>query len=225
MALEIWKILDKHDIICQAIHVPGENNSIADFQSRNFSDSNDYYLYQSSFSHLISLLPFRPTIDLFATRVSTKLNKYVSWKYDPYAVKINAFSFTWTENSYLFPPIYLIDKCISKLISDNVDKALIITPAWQGLNSMPLIIQHLFHHPIFIPFEHIGGYQPTRYRFHLMAFPFSANPARRETYHQTLSRPCSRVFHKKHLLPTLGYGNALVSMLEKQGHKISFLLN
>ena len=37
----------------------------------------------------------KPDIDLFATRLNSKLPKYVSWKPDPGSVSIDDFSISW----------------------------------------------------------------------------------------------------------------------------------
>ena len=41
---------------------------------------------------------------------------------------INAFSVKWPSNIYIFPPLPLINKVITKFISDSVNEDLLITP-------------------------------------------------------------------------------------------------
>ena len=64
--------------------------------------TNDYSLCLSGFQLLISVLHFYPEVDLFATRLTNKLPKYVSWKPDPYAWKIDAFYCQWPDKSVFF---------------------------------------------------------------------------------------------------------------------------
>ena len=87
--------------------------------------------------------------------------KYISWKPDPYAWKIDAFSCQWPDKVYLFPPINLINKSIHKFIHDKVVYGVIITPAWPGLSTLPDIISLLFADPTFIPSCCLEGQLPT----------------------------------------------------------------
>ena len=44
---------------------------------------------------MLKAFPFRPTIDLFASRVNAKLPTYVSWKPYPFARYVDAFTVNW----------------------------------------------------------------------------------------------------------------------------------
>ena len=58
--------------------------------------------------------------DLFASRASHQLPKYVAWKRDPYSVATNAFSITWNkEFYYAFPPFCLITQVLNKTEKDK----------------------------------------------------------------------------------------------------------
>ena len=129
LTLEFWSYLINNNITCSATHIPGSENNIADHFSRYSVSSHEYSLGKDSFDSIISLFNFRPSIDLFATRHNFKVEKFVSWQFDHLAYKTNAFSFQWPNNSYLFPPINLISKCIQKIINDKLENALLITPA------------------------------------------------------------------------------------------------
>ena len=57
-----------------------------------------------------------PLIDMFASRVNKQLKKFVSWKNDPDAEAIDAFSMTWTDlYFYAFHPFSLIPRLLFKL--------------------------------------------------------------------------------------------------------------
>lgn len=59
---------------------------------------------------------FLPCIDLFASRINKQFNTYVSYKPDPYAKHIDAFTITWsTEDFYCFPPFSCVTKVIRKI--------------------------------------------------------------------------------------------------------------
>ena len=85
------EILINHNISIKAEYIPGTHNTLGDYYSRTRAITNDYSLCLSGFQLLISALPFYPEVDLFATRLTNKLPKYISWKPDPYAWKIYAF--------------------------------------------------------------------------------------------------------------------------------------
>ena len=79
LAISIWKILLDNNISITVVHIPGIDNTWADFCSRVNFNYNDYALCANGFELLTSLLPFTPEIDLFATRLTNKLVKYISW--------------------------------------------------------------------------------------------------------------------------------------------------
>ena len=57
-----------------------------------------------------------PLIDMFASRVNKQLKRFVSWKNDPDAEAIDAFSMTWTYlYFYAFSPFSLIPRLLFKL--------------------------------------------------------------------------------------------------------------
>ena len=87
LAISIWGLLIDNNISISIVHIPGIENTLADRCSRFISTNNDYALCSNGFQLLIDLLPFKPEIDLFATRLTNKLPKYISWHRDPYAWK------------------------------------------------------------------------------------------------------------------------------------------
>ena len=48
-----------------------------------------------------------PTIDLFASRINYQIDRYISWKLDPKALAIDAFSINWNTEFYYIFPFYL----------------------------------------------------------------------------------------------------------------------
>jgi len=66
-------------------------------------DSSDWQLLPSVFKVIKSLLCF--IIDLFASRTNAQLPVYCSWRPDPQARKVDAFSISWSkECPHMFPP-------------------------------------------------------------------------------------------------------------------------
>lgn len=223
LSLEIWSILSTHNISCESIHIPGSENCEADFHSRIVSFSNEYCISRDGFDSLLLNVNFSPTLDLFASQSNFRLPKFVSWHYDPNAYKTNAFSFKWPNQVYLFPPINLIAKCIHKLIADEVHQALLITPAWPGLVSMPTIQSMLIDKPVFIPYSFLEGPLPTRRRFHMMGWPISSHRVYQEAYQLKLVLPSSTALKLPLSKHTVVPGENFILSLKKKGHTVILL--
>ena len=57
-----------------------------------------------------------PDIDIFASRLNEKCRKYASWKPDPDAEFIDAFSHNGSELTfYAVPPFSIINPCLQKI--------------------------------------------------------------------------------------------------------------
>lgn len=223
IAIEIWNSLSTYNIKCKAFHIPGVQNSLADDCSRRINDPNDFALSVSAFSFIISIISFNPSIDLFASRLSAKIPRYVSRFRDPFSFKIDAFSFTWPNKVYMFPPISQIPKVISKIQSDEVKEALLITPAWPGLTSLPTILSLMVDSPIFIPAAHLEGPSPTRHPFHMMGWIISSQQQKQRAYLQTLQHVSLTASPNQLYPPTKDTGNSLLLILTKLGHKMVFV--
>ena len=82
LTLELWRWCLKRDIMISAQHVPGKLNTIADRESRVFNDTSDWKIDP----RIISPFLRGCEIDLFASRLTAQLPKYVSWRLDPQAL-------------------------------------------------------------------------------------------------------------------------------------------
>ena len=212
LSLEIWEIFVNNNISCCAFHIAGDDNSGADFLSR-FSHHHEYCLSQSAFDVLDSIIPFNLDVDLFASKNNSKLDAYVSIFPDDEAFAINAFSFTWTDNSYIFPPIPLIPKALMKVFRDNVDFCLFITPAWHSLSVIPLLKRNLIYSPIFIDSSYLLGCLPTRHDFQLVAWPISASLVRLKKFQSLSQMLCLEALTLSHFNPIRGSGRTLLNGL------------
>ena len=104
----LWNFCLESSNILTAGHIPGAENAIADFQSRQFQDRSDWRLLTEIFQQISrSLGPVE--VDLFSNRLNAQLEKYVSWKPDPFALATDAFLLNWKGlKGYAFPPFCLI---------------------------------------------------------------------------------------------------------------------
>ena len=76
-------------------------------------------------------------IDLFATRINTQLQRFFSFRPDPEAEAIDAFTMDWGGvEFYAFPPFIIVDMVLQKIRSDNATGILIV-PDWPN--------QHWYH--------------------------------------------------------------------------------
>ena len=142
----IWSWAEQRTNWLSIAHIPGVENVVADHDSRNFADNLEWSLNQKLFDKLASRFGL-PEIDLFASRLNNKVNKYISWKPDPNACAIDAFSCDWGElNFYAFPPFSCLSKVIAKIVEDGATGTLLVpwwpTQPWWG-RLMALQLQYI----------------------------------------------------------------------------------
>ena len=124
IAAEIWQWCIPKNISISAAYIPGTDNIIANRKSRVFEGNTEWTL---DYIPKIGILFFRPGIDLMASRLNNKCEKYISWHPDPYAFAVNAFSEKWAEiNFCCFLPFSLIGKVLAKINHDQANGILIV---------------------------------------------------------------------------------------------------
>ena len=210
-ALKIWDLLITNNVKCRAFHLPGVSNVKADYLSRNLRDHNDFGLSHVGFEKLVNILPFSLTIDLFASNFSFKLKHYVSRDFDKNAWQTDAFSFKWSKNYYIFPPINLLPKVISKFKCDETENSVLLTPSWKSLSVMPSILDLLIDFPIFIPSGFIEGQLPTRHQFNVLAWPISCCFARKMDFQKKLLKHSSIASPLQPFRAIPGFGDIFMS--------------
>lgn len=223
LSLTICKFLKDNCINYLSSHIAGKENFIADAFSRKNRSRHEYYFSQTTFNNLMKLIPFELVTDIFASKFSNKLPKYVSLYADQSASHINAFSFSWPDNIYLFPPINLVSKVVNKIIADEVNLALLITPAWASVISLPIIMSMLISNPIFIPSSFLLGSIPTLHPFNLTAWPISANGAPIRNFRHQYTDRCSEVFPPQHCVHINANGQNFINLLNKRGIEFLYL--
>ena len=83
---------------------------------------NPQYLFPAS-----KRFAFIPQIDLFASRINKQFAQYVSYRPDPFASYIHAFTITLADKQfYCFPPISSILRAIRKIICDKGRGVLVV---------------------------------------------------------------------------------------------------
>lgn len=150
IARNIWFYCIEHGVWLTCIHVAGCDNE-ADEPSRNFNDRIEWSLDQSIFDSVCCRFG-TPTIDLFATRLNTKLPDYCAWKCEPHAQFVDAFSLSWKNfhHCYIFPPFSLLTRCVRKIKQDQA-RATIIAPIWPTQVWFSPLMKLLVQHPVILP--------------------------------------------------------------------------
>ena len=133
----LWRLLswcNRRQIVLRARHIPGRLNVIADKLSRSTQViQTEWSLLQEVFDHLCARW-HTPRVDLFATRYNHKLPKFVSPVPDPQAWRVDALSLNWENmDAYVFPPVSLLGKVVSKILDQGVHRLVLIAPEWPNM--------------------------------------------------------------------------------------------
>lgn len=130
---------ETRNISVEAVYIPGVTNTIADAESRAGLDASDWKLSLDSFDSIQSLWSI--DTDLFASSWNAQLPKFVSWRPQPAAWRINAFSMSWSDiHGYAFPPFSMIPRCLEKVRKEASD-LILIAPIWAGQHWFPSLME------------------------------------------------------------------------------------
>ena len=196
VARDIWLWCMENDIWITITYIPGVENITADFESRKTNDRTEWMLDTKVFNKIINM--WGPlTIDLFASRTNTQLHRYVSWKPDPYALYIDAFTGTWfNEYFYAFPPFSMIGSCLQKIEQERAS-GVFVCPLWTTQPWFPVVMMMLTEDPYLLPKsmtllqlahkpDEVHALLP---KMRIMACRLSGDPSRSNKYRQELSTP------------------------------------
>ena len=119
------------DITLTAEQLPGILNMIADEESRVMKDWSDWMLDPQVFQQIQERWgPLE--VDMFASRLTTKLDRFFSWRPDPEAEALDAFSQDWTNlqgRGYANPPRNLVGRAE---FSNKKITLVLIAPVWKS---------------------------------------------------------------------------------------------
>lgn len=145
---KIWEWCIPREIYLTVAHIPGRQNLVADFESRRNQIASEWKLDTSCLHKALEVLQFEPDIDLFASRINNQFARYVSYRPDPHAVAIDAFSMDWsTINFYAFPPFSVILPMLNKIQRDKA-RGVCIVPDWPTQGWYPLMMQMQERDPV-----------------------------------------------------------------------------
>ncbi|CAG2191649.1 unnamed protein product [Mytilus edulis] len=129
-----------------------KDNVTADKLSRKLNEDMEWMLKPEVFE-IVEQVFGKITVDLFASGFNKQKQRYVSFLPDLNAMAIDAFTFSWTSSDvyYIFPPFSLLGKVLQKLITDKVNKALIVAPIWTTQVWFPILLQQTCQQPYLLP--------------------------------------------------------------------------
>ena len=196
LAREIWNFAIERNLWISAEHCAGKNNQEADRGSRLFKDETEWAIRPEVFKDICKEFG-NLDIDLFASRLNKKLDRFCSWHPDPEAEMIDAFLQDWTIGRvYVFPPFAVLSAVIQKFISDGAE-GVIIAPYWPTKPWFTRLAETLIDIPILIPTNIKFVYLPSSTREHpmsqkllLMVGNCSGKPSRPKAFRRRLSTQC-----------------------------------
>ena len=133
---ELWQwCLDKN-ITLQATHLAGTLNHTADEESCVMKDRSDWMLFPRTFSKINQNVgPLQ--VDLFASRLTYQLRDYVTWRPDPGAMAVDAFTLDWTKfRGYANPPWNLVSRVLTHVRNQKA-KVTLIAPVLEVSTLVP----------------------------------------------------------------------------------------
>lgn len=148
LARSIWQWCEKRRIFVDAEYIPSRENVHADRESRSTSIDMEWELADVAFNK-ISKRWGSPEVDLFASTINTKVKKFCSWRPDPEAWLVDAFTVNWKNlRFYAFPPFSVILKTLKK-IKDDKATGIVVVPYWPSQPWFPIFMKMLSGDPIF----------------------------------------------------------------------------
>lgn len=146
IAQSLWQWCERRKITVFASYT--KDNYEADFLSRKKFEDIEWELNSSAFRKIVAIFG-KPDIDLFASRCNTKCKTYISWKHDPNAWAIDAFTVSWANMFfYAFPPFSLILKMLQKVIFDRAN-GVVVVPYWPTQPWYPVLQKLIVSKPIY----------------------------------------------------------------------------
>jgi hypothetical protein len=159
LTVEVLQLCAASDIHLLVRHIPGRLNVLADGLSRTQVLPTEWTLHTEIFRLIHGVFPSME-IDLFATRLNRKLEKFVSPVPDPLAIAVDALSLDWEgKDLYAFPPFPLILKVLQRLSLFPCTMTLIAPFRWNRSWITPLL-NRLIAPPWKLPVRPDLLYQP-----------------------------------------------------------------
>ena len=127
----IWNWCISRNLWLSVAHIPGKQNFYADYESRKKTvTSAEWQLNPNILNSCFRHLRTAPQIDLFASRINCQMDCFVSFKPDPEAYAVDAFTLNWgAYDFYAFPPFSLVSRLLNKIELDGAE-GICVLPDW-----------------------------------------------------------------------------------------------
>ena len=102
------------------------------------------------FSAILEHFDLQPTLDVFTSRSTAQLSRFMSWERDPQAVGQDAMMQSWDPVSYLFPPVPLLSKVIRR-VRDQKIRTVLVCPQWPLALWWGLMMEMMVEPPMKLP--------------------------------------------------------------------------
>lgn len=96
LAKQIWLWCRAKNVHICASHIPGTDNTIADYESRHCRTNTEWTPSDVCFRTVVEQFDL-PSVDLFASRLNYKVASYVSWHPNPGCSWVDAFTLEWDK--------------------------------------------------------------------------------------------------------------------------------
>ena len=149
---DLWLWCMNRDITLTAEHLPGVLNTIADEKSRVMKDRSNWRLDPEIF-HQIQVRWGPLEVDMFASRLTTQLERFFSWRPDSEVEARDAFSQDWTRlqrKGYANPPWNLVGRVLNRVQQQEITQVL-IAPVWKSQPWYPTLLELLVDFPLCLP--------------------------------------------------------------------------
>ena len=148
----IMKFLISLNCQVSITYIKSEDNKFADEASRNTkNDMLEWSLDCDTFSKLNTL--FRDiNMDLFASPINNKCERFISMLPLPGAYAVDAFCEDWSNwVGYAFPPFCILHKCMRYIRDNEVSKVYFIVPWFPTAPWFSMMTELLIDFPILLP--------------------------------------------------------------------------
>ncbi|XP_066600551.1 uncharacterized protein [Prorops nasuta] len=145
---QIWQFCEVRNLWVFASYIASKDNVEADTASRANNVDTEWELANWAFDKITDKFG-KVEIDLFASSLNRKCDRYCSWHPESEAYCIDAFTIDWSAwKFFAFPPMALILKCLQKIKNDQAE-GILIAPVWPSQPWYPLWSTMIVGEPIF----------------------------------------------------------------------------